>query len=127
MGRKLAWLPRIISVGLALMGALLFPSAAFSQVENFPYNAQIPAGWTDTGGSGWVVDNTFASQGTYSLRSKSINHGETAGIEVTINVPRPGTVSFDYRVESEAGWDYLQFYIDGVLQNQWSGFAGWSS
>jgi hypothetical protein len=37
-----------------------------------------------------------------------------------------GTVYFARKVSSEAGYDYLGFYIDGVLQNFWSGEVDWS-
>jgi hypothetical protein len=38
-----------------------------------------------------------------------------------------GSVSFRVRISSEAGFDVLKFYIDGVLQTTWSGtsVAGW--
>lgn len=37
-----------------------------------------------------------------------------------------GSLSFYYRVSSEATYDFLRFYIDGVHQNQWSGIIGWA-
>ncbi|MCP4228628.1 MAG: hypothetical protein GY771_00570, partial [bacterium] len=36
-----------------------------------------------------------------------------------------GTVSFFWKVSSEAGYDYLEFYIDGVLQERITGSANW--
>ncbi len=38
-----------------------------------------------------------------------------------------GTVSFRVRVSSEAEFDYLRFYVDGVMVREWSGMAvtGW--
>ncbi len=37
-----------------------------------------------------------------------------------------GTVSFYWKVSSEVGYDYLEFYIDGELQDQISGTTvGW--
>ena len=35
-------------------------------------------------------------------------------------------MSFARRVSSLAGVDYLQFFIDGVMQGNWSGDTGWS-
>ena len=34
--------------------------------------------------------------------------------------------SFDLRVSSEEGWDWLEFYIDGALQSRWSGELDWT-
>jgi len=35
-------------------------------------------------------------------------------------------ISYYYKVSSESGYDYLSFYIDSVLQNQWSGEVAWA-
>jgi hypothetical protein len=37
-----------------------------------------------------------------------------------------GQISFFYKVSSERYFDYLRFYIDGVLQDEWSGNKGWT-
>ena len=36
-----------------------------------------------------------------------------------------GTISFYWKVCSEADYDFLEFYIDGVLQDQISGLVDW--
>ena len=36
-----------------------------------------------------------------------------------------GTLSFYWKVSSEAGYDFLEFYIDGVLQDRISGMENW--
>jgi hypothetical protein len=38
-----------------------------------------------------------------------------------------GIGSFDYLVSSEKYWDIFSFYVDGVLQQQWSGEVGWAN
>jgi hypothetical protein len=45
---------------------------------------------------------------------------------LTVNL-RAGLASFDYRVSSEEGWDFLEFYVNGVRQDRWSGETQWSS
>ncbi len=37
----------------------------------------------------------------------------------------PGTVTFWWKVSSEANYDWLSFYVDGVLQDRISGEVGW--
>jgi len=36
------------------------------------------------------------------------------------------TVKFYWKVSSEASYDYLKFYIDGVLKHQIAGTAAWA-
>ena len=38
-----------------------------------------------------------------------------------------GVGSFDYRVSSEAGWDALEFYLNGSRLGRWSGELGWNT
>jgi agmatine deiminase len=47
-------------------------------------------------------------------------------LQVGLIVPAASNISFFYKVSSEAGYDYLRFYIDDVQQNLWSGEAGWA-
>ena len=44
-------------------------------------------------------------------------------MQTTVN--GAGTVSFYWKVSSEADWDFLEFYIDGSLQDQISGTVDW--
>jgi len=37
----------------------------------------------------------------------------------------PGTVSFFWKVSSEASYDFLEFYIDGTRQDRISGNINW--
>jgi len=78
--------------------------------------------------AGWSMATDFYTSGTYSMKSDLITHNQTAEMEYTSTFVS-GTVSFDYKVESEDGYDFLDFYIDGVVQaSNWSGLgAGWQS
>jgi hypothetical protein len=40
---------------------------------------------------------------------------------------RPELARFQFRVSSEPEWDALQFYVDGKLQQQWSGDMDWTT
>jgi len=93
----------------------------------FPPGGTMPAGWVQAPGSltNWAVATDYAYDGSYSL--KSINPGTapsgqyvTSAIQVTGRY-QAGTVSFVRRVDSESGYDFLRFYIDGVKQGEWSG------
>jgi hypothetical protein len=41
-------------------------------------------------------------------------------------VSSPGEISFHRSVSSEEGYDFLKFYIDGELMDQWSGSLNWA-
>ena len=124
-----SWCRRALAHSLALLGLLLFSSSAFSQYDWFPYNGVMPTGWATPGyaNAGFIVANDAAKQGAYSLKNSFIDHGQTAAVQVTINVQTAGIVRFDYQVSTECGWDFLRFLIDGVLQGQWSCISGWAN
>lgn len=103
----------------------------FTQLETpppapdvFPPENAIPAGWT-SGDLAWQVADDESSEGTHSLRSATIGHGQQSAISVT-GFWSGGTVSFARRVESEPSWDALQFRIDDQVVGQWSGDVPWT-
>jgi hypothetical protein len=61
---------------------------------------------------------------TESVRSGNITHQQTSSFETT--VIGPGILSFDWKVSSEQGWDYLQYFLDNALQERISGFVDWT-
>jgi hypothetical protein len=120
------------SFNLALTGvtgaALGGPSTAtVSILEPWPAGGTFPAGWATSAGAnaGWAVaaDSTF--EGAASLKSGAIGNSQRADVEVTA-ATQAGTVSFARRVNSESNFDFLRFYLDGVLQGEWSGAIDWS-
>jgi hypothetical protein len=82
--------------------------------------------WSSGGDAGWVVQDLVVHRGTYSAQSGSINNNQTSELTVGLNIEENGTVSFHKKISSEAGFDKLFFYIDGVLQDNWSGEEDWS-
>jgi len=82
--------------------------------------------WTTAGAAPWFVTNNVVDQGQYAARSGVIGDGQTSSL-ILSNAFTAGIVSFDYKVSSEPGWDFLNFYVDGVLYKQWSGEVGWAN
>lgn len=99
-------------------------------LRNWPegFGGSLPNGWKKPvdANSIWGVASDAASEGSYSLRSGAITHGQKSGIEYSAHF-KAGTVSFDYLVSSEKSYDYLAFYIDGVLRASWSDAVGWAN
>ncbi|MFP3390471.1 S8 family peptidase [Brevibacillus sp. SIMBA_040] len=77
----------------------------------------------------WADSKVEASTGTWSRRSKTINHKETSTLQFTENVPtnyaQTPTLKFDYFVSSEANYDYLEVLVNGVSKLKASGETGW--
>jgi subtilisin family serine protease len=74
----------------------------------------------------WTVQSEHAAHGTYAARSGAIGNSQTSSLILVTNM-HAGTLSFDYRVSSEAGWDRLQFWVNGVVVQEWSGEIDWSN
>jgi hypothetical protein len=76
---------------------------------------------------GVVVPTSGARQTVlYAARSGRIQGGQTTILTLVTNTPA-GSGSFDLRVSSELNWDYLEFYLNDVLVQRWSGEQGWST
>lgn len=84
--------------------------------------------WTFGGNLPWTVVNTGAYAGSYAAKSGTITDNQTSTMETTRVLTTGGTLSFWYKVSSEASYDYLKFYVDGVLQNSpgWAGTIDWT-
>jgi len=82
--------------------------------------------WTTGGNSPWFVENTNMAAGNWAVRSGPIGNNQSSSLVLTTNFAASNG-SFEYRVSSERGFDYLKFLIDGSLVQQWSGEAGWAT
>ncbi|MDO9576879.1 MAG: C25 family cysteine peptidase, partial [Candidatus Cloacimonadales bacterium] len=94
-------------------------------IEDFESGDFTVFDWTFTGNADWMID-TEAYEGTYSARSGSIGNNSESSIEITLQVTADSDISFWKKVSSEADYDYLRFYIDAQLQDEWSGEVEWS-
>jgi hypothetical protein len=65
----------------------------------------------------------FDGDAADAAQSGDIGNDQVSWMQTTIH--GSGTLSFYWKVSSEAGYDYLEFYIDGVLQDKISGSADW--
>jgi len=81
--------------------------------------------WQFDGNAPWEVVSGQAYEGTYSAKSGTIGHSASSGLLLTMDVVANDTISFFRRVSSENNYDWLEFYIDGVRQDRWSGERSW--
>jgi hypothetical protein len=94
--------------------------------DDFETGNLLNIGWTTAGDLPWVVQSDVVLAGQYAARSGAISDSQTSSLMFTTNFAA-GTASFYFKVSSEPSWDFLNFYVDGVLQQQWSGEVDWTS
>jgi len=80
-------------------------------------------GFTTGGSADWFVQNTTSYYGADAAQSGGISHDEDSWMQTTVS--GKGTVKFYWKVSSEEYFDFLEFYIDGMLQEKISGSVNW--
>ena len=76
--------------------------------------------WINEGNQPWALDRSEPLEGGQSLKSGAISHNQNSRMIVPI-ISTGGLVRFNLKVSSENGNDYLGFYVDDQLLQQWSG------
>lgn len=79
--------------------------------------------WTLGGAGVWYGQNDEFVFGGSAARSGSITHSQETWIETTVK--GPGTLTYLWKVSSESGWDFLEFWLDGSKKKQISGLVDW--
>ncbi|HUU17866.1 MAG TPA: hypothetical protein VMW72_11995, partial [Sedimentisphaerales bacterium] len=69
----------------------------------------------------WFYPISTSYYGGDDAQSGGISDDQESWMQTTVS--GAGMVRFYWKVSSESGYDYLEFYIDGVLQGRISGSA----
>ena len=80
--------------------------------------------WTTGGVGGWFYETASTQYDGDAAQSSDLADNQETTLETTVT--GPASLSFHWKVSSEAGWDFLRFYIDGVPQSQISGEVDWT-
>jgi len=104
----------------------LFQALSYTYSFEPPFSAAdlAAAPWFSYSEKPWVLASGVASSGNCALRSGVIGDGEQTILGLSVTT-RAGAASFDFRVSSEQGWDFLEFYLNGVRLERWSGDVPW--
>jgi hypothetical protein len=95
-------------------------------IEDFESGDFTSYGWEFGGNANWVINQQNPYQGGYSAKSGTITHNQTSALHITADVTAADVISFYYKVSSETNYDYLRFFIDNQMKNEWSGEIGWT-
>lgn len=86
-------------------------------------DTNLPTGWTTGGNAVWDEDLTSASDGSKSISSGAIANSQIVYVEKSITFTSDGSLTFDWKVDSEQGYDYLVFCIDNSSCTRTSGYT----
>jgi hypothetical protein len=79
--------------------------------------------FTTDGSADWFSQTVTTYYSGDAAQSGDISDSQESRMQTTVS--GAGTVSFYWKVSSEGGYDYLEFYIDGELQDRISGTVDW--
>ncbi|MFN0066437.1 MAG: Calx-beta domain-containing protein [Limisphaerales bacterium] len=82
--------------------------------------------WQFGGEAAWTITDVTAAGGRFSARSGLIGHSQSSRLILDYETG-PGAGTFDYRVSSEADWDWLEFWVDGARVAKWAGEVPWQT
>jgi YD repeat-containing protein len=69
---------------------------------------------TDVSSQGWFAETSETHDGVDAAQSGAITDSQFSWLDSS--VVGPGTLTFWWKVSSEPDYDFLEFYLDGVLQ-----------
>jgi len=95
-------------------------------VEDWETGTFLKFPWSSEGNSVWSITNVNPFEGIYCVKSGTIYDSQYTSLWLTYSSALNDSISFYYKASTELGYDFLKFYIDGVLQGQWSGETPWS-
>ncbi|MBN3035278.1 MAG: T9SS type A sorting domain-containing protein [Bacteroidales bacterium] len=95
-------------------------------VEDFESGNFSMFNWQMGGNANWMIDNVNAYEGIYCAKSGSIGNNQSSELMITVEVVTSGEISFFRKASSEDGYDFLRFFIDGVMKEEWSGEQPWA-
>ncbi|MBL8329826.1 MAG: S8 family serine peptidase [Rubrivivax sp.] len=81
------------------------------------------SGGATASGPSWFVEPLGSAVGGSAGRSGVISHNGSTSLRTTVT--GPGLLQFRWQVESEAGFDWLVFEVNGWEQAAISGASGW--
>ncbi len=82
--------------------------------------------WVTGGDAPWFTEEGSAHEGDWCARSGLIYDNQTSNLLLTWDVAYADSVSFWFKVSSEANYDYLHFYSNSEELGKWAGEWNWT-
>ncbi len=103
-----------------------YPTIISMIVEDWETGDMSQFDWITGGDSNWDVTTENPYQGSFCIKSGTLDHNQNNYLSLQYEVVGEDSLSFWYKVSSEAGYDSLTFFIDEVEIDSWSGDLDWN-
>jgi uncharacterized delta-60 repeat protein len=111
-------------ISVLIVLALCLPLAESLRAQTLADAVDAPQlTWTAGGNLAWVGQTTVTHDGVDAARSGLITDDQESWLQTTVT--GPGLLTFWWKASSEEVWDFLEFQVNGVLQNEISGEVDW--
>lgn len=116
----------------AYQAGKLYTGTAGIILEDFETGSFNRYNWAMGGSGPWITDGVAPFEGNWCAQSAAIADNQSSDLIISFTAMADDSLTFWYKVSSEAGWDFLRVYIDGVSVDGWSGimsswaYAGYS-
>lgn len=119
-----------IYLNYSAVSGLYHKEASFLQtigivVEDWETNTFYKFPWNNTGSKPWTITTANPYEGIYCATTFQLDDSQSSSLDVNYIAGVDDSISFYRRVSSEPDYDFLHFYIDGVIQGSWSGDVPW--
>jgi len=95
-------------------------------LEDFESNSFDLFEWETSGSADWFITSDPVFEGAYAARSGIMVDNDFSVLSLPYDVAYTDTISFYFKVSSEANYDFLKFLLNNELQEQWSGEVDWT-
>ena len=102
-----------------------FTVSSMNTVEDFETGNFSKFSWWHSGNGNWTISQREKPSGTYCARAGEINDDMNSTLRLNVECVS-GNITFYCKVSSETDCDFLNFYIDGIRQDKWSGEKHWA-
>ena len=123
-------------LGEAAEFTLTVASGSYSHTNNYSHRVGLEIAsfenglddfeWENDAEHPWTIVSTNPHSGSYCLQSGTIGHNQTSTLSIQFNVENStDEIRFFRKTDCEMNGDYLRFYIDNTLQQEWTGTISW--
>uniref|UniRef100_A0A7R9Z462 Chitin-binding type-2 domain-containing protein n=1 Tax=Pseudictyota dubia TaxID=2749911 RepID=A0A7R9Z462_9STRA len=78
----------------------------------------------------WEIESDIGSghvfEGSFSARNMDIDNNEQSTLMLQFEISCDSTISFWFKTSTESSFDFLQFFLDGDMIDEWSGTNDWT-